>query len=245
MQIITCAVIKGGTGKTATVATLAQCARSEGKKVLCIDLDPQATLTNMLGADRTAPGAYDLLKGAAIQQTIQPTKQQIDVIAGAPGLTGYKFNSYVLKSALEPIKKAYDFIFIDTPPYFCGLTYEALNTATGLIIAMQADGGSMQGQAYILEIAQDIKKKTNNKLKTLGCIITLYDKRPNICRYMREQIHEQCKTLKCPYLGEVSRSVSYLEAQALHRNLYDYAPKSKPAQEYKAIYNKLFKASEG
>ena len=241
MQIITCAVIKGGTGKTATIATFAQCAAAEGKKVLCIDLDPQATLTNMLGADRTAPGAYDLLKGAAIEQTIQSTKQNIDVIAGAPGLTAYKFIAYKLKSALDPIKKVYDFIFIDTPPYFCGLTYEALNTATGLIIAMQADNGSMQGQAYILEIAQDIKNKTNKKLKVLGCIITLYDKRPNISKYMREQIQEQSKNLKCPYLGEVSRSVSYLEANALHRNIFEYAPKCKPAQEYKAIYNKLFK----
>ena len=239
MQIVTCAVIKGGTGKTATIATFAQCARSEGKKVLCVDLDPQATLTNMLGADRTAPGAYDLLKGAPIQHTIQPTKQQIDVVAGAPGLTAYKFNSYMLKSALEPIKKAYDFIFIDTPPYFCGLTYEALNAATGLIIAMQADGGSMQGQAYILELARNAKKD-NKKLKVLGCILTLYDKRPNISKYMREQIQKQSQALNCPYLGEVSRSVSYLEANALHRNLYDYAPKSKPAQEYKAIYNKLF-----
>ena len=241
MQIITCAVIKGGTGKTATIATFAQCAAAEGKKVLCIDLDPQATLTNMLGADRTAPGAYDLLKGAAVEKTIQSTKQNIDVIAGAPGLTAYKFIAYKLKNALEPIKKAYDFIFIDTPPYFCGLTYEALNTATGLIIAMQADNGSMQGQAYILEIAQDIKNETNKKLKVLGCIITLYDKRPNISKYMREQIQEQSKKLKCPYLGEVSRSVSYLEANALHRNIFEYAPKCKPAQEYKAIYNKLFK----
>lgn len=244
MQIITSAVIKGGTGKTASCATLAQCAAHEGKKVLCIDLDPQAALTNMLGADRTAPGAYSLLNGAFILDCMQPTKQNIDVIAGAPALVadkGAKGGSvYRLSEALERIQKAYDLIIIDTPPFFCGLTYEALQTATGLIIPMLADYESMQGQKYIIELAKE-QRRTNKKLKVLGCFITQFDARPRINKYMREQIQEQARALKCPYLGEISRSVSYLEANALHRNLYEYAPKSKPAQEYKAIYNKIIK----
>ena len=168
MQIITVAVIKGGTGKTATCATLAQCAAHEGKKVLCVDLDPQAALTNMLGADRTAPGTYSLLNGAYILDTIQPTKQSIDVIGGSPALAADKGKSiYRLSSALELVQKAYDYIFIDTPPSFCGLTYEALQAATGLIIALNADQSSIQGQAYILDLASN-QRKTNKKLKILG-----------------------------------------------------------------------------
>lgn len=244
MQIITCAIIKGGTGKTAACATLAQCARSEGKRVLVIDLDPQAALTNMLGADRTAPGAYNLLQGAHILETMQPTAQGIDIIAGAPALVADRSakggSAFRLANALEPIKKAYDLIIIDTPPFFCGLTYEALQAATGLIIPMLADYESMQGQKYIIELAK-MQKHTNKKLKVLGCFINQYDARPRINRYMRERIQEQAQALKCPYLGEISRSVSYLEANALHRNIYTYAPKSKPAQEYKAIYNKIIK----
>ena len=241
MQIITVAVIKGGTGKTATCGTLAQCAAHEGKRVLCVDLDPQASLTNMLGADRSMPGAYELLNGAFILDCIQQTPQNIDVIGGAPALAADKGKSiFRLSTALEQIQKAYDLIVIDTPPNFCGLTYEALQAATGLLIALYADEGSIQGQEYILEVAKEIKR-TNKKLKPLGCIITQYDQRPKICRYMRDRIEEQGEKLKCPLLGEVSRSASYLEARALHRNIYDYAPKSKPAQEYKAIYKKLIK----
>ena len=240
MQIITVAVIKGGTGKTATCASIAQCAAHEGKKALCIDLDPQAALTNMLGADRTAPGASKLLEGQPIKSTIQPTEQNIDVIAGGPMLASYKVNEYRLAPALEDVKKQYDLIVIDTPPNFCGLTYEALDAATGLLIAMNADGGSIQGQQYILALANEAKQH-NKKLKVLGCIITLYDKRPNISKYMHDKIAEQGKSLKCPLLGEISRSVAYLEAAALHQSLYKYAPKSKPAQEYKAIYNKIIR----
>ena len=208
--------------------------------MLCVDLDPQAALTNMLGADRTEQGAYSLLNGAPIHDAIQETAQNIDVIAGSPNLTIFKAKEYRLKPALEQVQKSYDLIVIDTPPSFCELTFEALNAATGLIITIQADNSSIQGQEYILELAKDAKKD-NRKLKVLGCIITLYDPRPKINRYMRDQIAEQAQALKCPLLGEVSRSVSYLEASALHRNIYEYAPKCKPAQEYKAIYNKIIK----
>ena len=241
MQIITCAVIKGGTGKTATCASIAQCAAVDGKRVLVVDLDPQATITNMLGADRTAPGALDLLQGGRIAETIQSTAQGIDVIGGAPGLATLKNNDiFALSRALDPIKKQYDFIVIDTPPYFCNMTYFALQTATGLIIPMQADGGSLQGQEYILQLAKEIKN-TNKKLKVIGSIITRYDNRPRINRFMRGKIEEQGKAYKCPLLGTVSQGIAYAEAAALHRNLFIYAPKSKPAQEYREIYNKIVK----
>ena len=244
MQIITVAVIKGGTGKTATCAAMAQAAAHEGKRVLCVDLDAQANLTAALGADRTAPGAYNLLQGAFILDCIQQTPQNIDVIAGSPALAADRpkqANSiFRLSNALEQIQKHYDLIVIDTPPSFCQLTYEALQAATGLLIAICADADSFNGMQLILDIAKEIKR-TNKKLKPLGCIITQYDKRPKIARYMRDMIEEQGNKMKCPLLGEVRQGVAIQEARALRRNLFEYAPKSKPAQDYKAIYNKIIK----
>lgn len=241
MQIITCAVIKGGTGKTATCASIAQCAAVDGKRVLIVDLDPQGTITTNHGASRTERGAAELLQGAPIEDTIQHTALNIDIIAGAPKLAACEVKDiYKLSKALEAVKKQYDLIVIDTPPYFCGLTYQALQAATGLIIPLYADPGSMQGQEYILELAKKIKT-TNSKLKVLGSIITRYDNRPKINRFMREQIEKQGKAYKCPLLGEISQGVAYQEAAALKRNLFVYAPKSKPAQEYRAIYNKIIK----
>lgn len=240
MQIITFAVIKGGTGKTATCASLAQYAAHIGRRVLVVDLDPQAAITNALGADRSAKGAFDLLNGTPVQETIQKTQQDnIEVIAGAPNLATYPGKSFKLAEALKPIHKKYDFIFIDTAPYFGPLTNEAFNTATGLIIPMNTDAGSMQGQRYIIDLAA-AAKKYNRKLKVLGSIITQYDKRPVITRHLRELIKDQGEQLKCPLLGEISRAIALQEAHLLRLNLYDYAPKSKPAQEYQAIYNKLF-----
>lgn len=245
MQIITVAVIKGGTGKTTTCAAIAQAARSEGQKVLAVDLDPQGSLTYSLGADRAAPGALDLLNGSEILDTIQQTAQGIDVISGAPELATYRTDNktgtiYKLSDALEPVRGQYDLIIIDTPPYFCDLTYLALQAATGLLVAMQPDTGSLKGQEFIVQLSKKIKE-TNKRLKVLGAVITQYDKRPNINRYMREKIQEQGQRLKCPLLGEISKGVAILEAQALRRSLYEYAPRSKQAAEYKAIYNMIKK----
>lgn len=244
-QIITCAVIKGGTGKTTTCAAIAQAAALDDKKVLAIDLDPQANFSFCLGADKTLPGAYELLNGAFILDCIQQTEQNIDVIAGAPALAadnpGKKKNTiFRLSEALEKVKGFYDLIVIDTPPYFCELTFEALQASTGVLIPMEADAGSIHGQKHIIEVAKEIKR-TNKKLKILGCIITRYNARPVIARKMRDLIIEQGQELKCPLLAEIRQGIAIQEAQALNKSIYDYAPKSKPAQDYKELYNKLFK----
>lgn len=242
-QIITVAVIKGGTGKTTTCAALAQAAAHEGKRVLCVDLDPQGNLSYSIGADTSEPGAYEVLQGADITDAIQSTAQGIDVLTGAPNLadiTLERGNISDLENALKPVLRAYDLIVIDTPPYFCALTYEALQACTGLLVAMEADLGSMQGLYHVLEVA-DAVKKSNKKLKPLGCIITRYNKRPNINRLWCEKIEQAGKANKCPLLLEIRQGIAVQEAQALQLSLYDYAPKSKPAEDYKELYNKIIK----
>lgn len=244
-QIITCAVIKGGTGKTSTCLALAQCAALDNKKVLAVDLDPQGNFSYCLGADTTLPGAYELLQGISIFDCIQETNQNIDVIAGAPALAAdnpkKKTSSiFRLSAALELIQKNYDLIVIDTPPYFCELTFEALQAATGLIIPMDLDIGSLQGQEHIIEVARSIKD-TNKGLKILGCVITRYNPRPIIARKFKELITDKAKALKCPILAEIRQGVALQEAQTLQRNLFVYAPKSKPAQDYKELYKKIVK----
>lgn len=246
MQIITCAVIKGGTGKTATCAALAQAGAHEGRRVLCVDLDPQGNLSNLFGADKEAPGAAELMQGAPILETIQETAQGVDIIAGNDSLaidTADKRKQatiYELETALEPIKKAYDLIIIDTPPAFGNLTYNALQAANGLLIPICADSDSFNGLLYIIDVAKLIKK-TNKKLRVLGCIITQYNPRPKISQYMRDIVEAKGQKLKCPLLGEIRQGVAIQEARALRKNLFEYAPKSKPAQDYMQIYKAIIK----
>lgn len=243
MQIITTAVIKGGTGKTTTAAALAQAAAAAGKRVLAIDLDPQANFTFTLGADINEPGSYELLHEADAKSVIQSTEQGIDVIAASPDLATEQTKAGSVKrlqEAIEPLKKKYDFIFIDTPPTMGELTYNALQASTGLIIPLEPDTNSLQGLYQITDIAHQMQEH-NSKLKIKGVILTRYDKRPKINRHLKEVIADAGAAAGAPFLMGIRAGVAIREAQALQQSIYDYAPRSKPAIDYKELFRMISK----
>lgn len=239
MQIITTAVIKGGTGKTTTAAALAQAAQADKKKVLCVDLDPQANLTSFIGADQG--GGYALLHGAEPAEVIQHTEQGIDIIAASADLATEKTkpgSAKRLQKALEQIKKNYDFIFIDTPPQMGELTFNALQASTGLIIPLETDNSSLQGLYQITDIAKQMQA-TNKALKILGIVITRQDPRPKLNRYLQDLIAEAGEEIGAPLLAGIRAGIAIREAQALQKSLYEYAAKSKPAADYKKLYMQI------
>ena len=141
---------------------------------------------------------------------------------------------------IEPITKSYDLIIIDTAPALNDLTFNAMQASNGLLIAITADDGSADGLIYLLNYAKEIKR-TNKKLKVLGCIVTQYDNRPNINKQMRKLVENVATANKCPYLGEIRRGAAIQEAGAYGKNLFEYAPKSKPAEDYQSLYDKIIK----
>lgn len=241
MQIITTAIIKGGTGKTTTAAAIAQAAAADGKRVLCVDLDPQANFSAFIGADRNHAGSLELLTGADPAEVIQETAQGLDAITAAPDLatlTTSAGSAKRLQMALQPIKRNYDFIIIDTPPQIGELTFNALQASTGLLIPLESDNSSLQGLYQIADIAEQMKN-SNKGLQIIGTLLTRYEARTKINKYLQEVIAEQSKQMGLPYLGEVRAGVAIREAQGLQLSLYEYAPKCKPAQDYAAIYKAI------
>lgn len=241
MKIITAAIIKGGSGKTTTCAALAQAGAISGRKVLAIDLDPQASFTAAIGADQTQPGSYELLHGGDPAELIQRTDQGIDAISAAPDLATEQTkpaSGWRLKKALDPIRDRYDLIVIDTPPNLGELTYNGLMAATGLIVPLEADTFGMQGLYQICDITHQLQGN-GAELVILGCIITRFDARSKINRFWRDAIAENGAENGAPLLAEIRPSVAVKEAQALRRSLFEYAPKSKPAQDYMALYKKI------
>ena len=238
MQIITVAVIKGGTGKTTTAAALAQAAAKAGKRVLAIDLDPQANLTFFLGAYQNSGGSYQLLQGADPAQLIQGTAQGISVISGSPDLATERTkpgSAKRLQDALQAVRKDFDFIFVDTPPQMGELTFNALQAATGLIIPLETDNSSLQGLYQIADIAHQMQN-TNPGLRIFGAILTRYDSRPKLNRYLSDIISEKGQEIGAPLLMGIRPGIAIREAQALQLSIYDYAPNSNPAQDYKKLF---------
>lgn len=241
MKTIAIAAIKGGTGKTTTAAALAQAAAADGRKVLAVDLDAQANLTYVLGADRRERGSYDVLHGTPAASVIQETAQGIDTIAGSPKLsqevtTEKSMNR--LRPALKNVLSNYDLVIIDTPPHMGELTFNALQAADGVIITLSADVGSVQGFDYTLNIIHGMQQHKKG-LQILGALVTRYDGRPRHNRAVLDKIRNDCAELGVPYLGEIRPGVAVQEAQLKKRNLFEYAPNSNPAADYKRVYSEL------
>ena len=241
MQIITVAVVKGGTGKTTTAAALAQAAAADGKRVLAIDLDPQANLSLVIGADPRAEGSLQVLHGADPRELIQHTEQGIDALTASPDLATEKTtpaSAKRLQKALQPLREEYDLILIDTPPTMGELTYNALQAATGLLIPLEADTSSLQGLYQITGIANQIQT-TNKELRIIGVVLTRYDARPKINRFMQETIAEKGAEVGAPFLIGIRPGIAIREAQAMQKSIYEYAPNCKPAQDYKQLYEMI------
>ena len=238
-EIIATAVIKGGTGKTTTCAALAQAGAKAGKKVLAIDLDPQANLSFALGADPNAPGSYQLLHDTPAQELLQQTPQQITVIPASPDLATEQSTTSSakrLQRALKPILNDFDLIVIDTPPTLGELQFNALQAATGLLIPLEADTFSLQGLYQITDIAKHMAR-SNPNLRILGVVLTRYNGRPKINRYLREAIAERGAEIGAPTIAVIRAGIAASEAAATQQSLFDYAPNSNPAQDYQELYN--------
>ena len=241
MKILTLAVQKGGTGKTTTAAAIVQAAAKEGCRCLAIDLDPQGQLSYLLGAEITGRGSHGLIEGddpAALIQHISPGLDAIPASWGLSTITSGRGSARRLEKALRPIKGSYDLIIIDTPPTAGELQYNALQAATGLLIPLQADIFSLQSLYQITETARQIQD-SNKSLEILGIVITQYDGRSTLTRQMKEKITETADSLGLPCLATIRAAIAVKEAAALQEPLFDYAPKSKPAADYMALYERI------
>lgn len=238
-MILTIANQKGGTAKSTTAAALAQAASSRGKKVLALDLDPQANLTFFLGAISEAPGTYDLLTGK--QPEIQATNGGIDVIAGSWDLQtvgSSQGSARRLQDHLKPIAAKYDFVIIDTPPTAGELQYNALMASDKLIIPLQADILGLQGLYQMLDTAAQIQARNPN-LQAAGAVITRYTGRSTLERQMLEAIRSNDAI---PLIGIIREAVAIREAQTMQQSIYSYAPKSKPALDYMQLFDTIMNA---
>ena len=237
-KIITTAIIKGGTGKTTTTATLAQAAAFKGNKVLAIDLDPQCNLSYCLAAAADGFSSFDLLEGRDPATCIIRSPQGVDVIPGSSDLATVRTrpgSAQRLRNSTESIIDQYDFIFVDTPPQMGELTFNALQASTGLLIPLEAEGFGLQGLYQITDIANQMQE-SNPELVILGSIICRYDKRANLNKFYYQSISRAGDEAGAPLLTAIRKGIAIPEAQSFQQSLFEYAPRSKQAKDYMTLF---------
>lgn len=240
MDIITVATQKGGTGKTTSALILANAAAEKGKNVLLVDLDAQCNLSFSVGADLRQHGALELLTGMKISKCIQTIDKNLDIICGNWGLQRFYADGAEMKQLcflLPQLKPEYDLIIIDTPPTAGRIQYNALKAANIILIPLQADVYSLQSLDMIAETGAHAHK--GEQIRAAFIFANIDGRKKNITQVMAKKIIEAAKSRNIAYIGKVSRATVVEEAAAMQKNIYEYAPNSKPAREYMEILGRL------
>lgn len=236
---------KGGVGKTTTAQALIAGAAKQGRKVLAVDLDAQGNLSFTMGADISVPGAYDLITGAKPAGDLVQHTAQGDIIAANRRLTNADTNfikderTVALRVALRPLYDKYDHIIIDCPPSLGTLLINALVAADEVVIPLTADMYSLQGLYQLMPSIQ-YAQSLNNKLAIGGVLFVKHNTRTILARDLTDVIKDACRNMDIPvYKTSIREGVAIREAQTQRQSIFDYAPKSKPAQDYMQLVKEI------
>jgi len=230
---------KGGSGKTTTAINLATALQQKGKRVLLIDLDPQANATISVGINPTTlPLNINTLFTDINTQTedvITKTSFGLDIIPSTPDLAETESNMRatqvgLLKSLIEPVNKRYDFIIIDTPPSESYLTINALTVADEVVIPLQAHFLAMRGLKEVLEDIEKVQKGLNPDLKIAGILPTMVNTRTNISKTVLNTVKNEYKSLLYPIRTDFS--IRHTEASLVGLPIVLYEPKHQGSEAY-------------
>ncbi len=254
MRVISLVNQKGGVGKTTTTKNLGAGLVREGKRVLLIDLDPQANLTYSLGIrpenDESMRTMYEVLKGTAqLKDIILPhanglklAPAHINLSASELELTSQAGRELILKEALRPVLHDYDYILIDCAPSLGILTLNALVASREVLIPLQTEFLAMQGMSKLLETLSLVKQRLNHDIEVTGIIGTMYDGRKNLSGEIVASVrtHFGDKLFKTL----IRSNVSLAEAPSYGQDIFTYKADSIGAEDYKALAKEVI-AMEG
>ena len=236
---------KGGTAKTTTVANLAGVLNESGKRVLLVDVDPQASLTIGFGVNVPALGqsVYDVIAAdlpladvlVSIRPNVDLAPTNINLSVAELQLVGEMRREDRLKQALAPVQDHYDFILIDCPPSLGLLTLNALSAADSVLIPMSCDYYALVGVRLLLDTLRRVQERLNPDLRILGVLPTRYDARTLHSREVLQEVHDKLQGQVRVFDTVIRETVRFKEAPIQGQTITEYMSDHPAAQDFRSF----------
>ncbi|MBP3729795.1 MAG: ParA family protein [Lachnospiraceae bacterium] len=249
-RIIAVANQKGGVGKTTSVINLSAALGEAGKKVLTVDMDPQGNSSSGLGLDKNKleKTVYQLMIGkCGLSDCSYPSSaKNVTVVPATVHLAGAEVELFgqaqsraILKTALDSVRKDYDFILIDCPPSLNLLTINAMVAADSVMIPIQCEYYALEGLSQLMYTIGLVQKSLNPALKVDGVVFTMFDARTNLSVEVIENVKSYFK--EHIYRSVIPRNVRLAEAPSHGLPITRYDSRSSGAESYRKLAKEVIK----
>lgn len=252
-HIIVVANQKGGVGKTTTSVNISTALAAVGKKVLLIDIDPQANASTGVGIfqhDRS-PNSYNVLTGkATLDQAMKQSSvpgliaipSHIELVGAEVELVHVPEREKLLLNALKNSKKKFDYVIIDCPPSMGVLTLNAMVAAKSVLVPLQCEYYALEGLSYLLSSIQKIRKNFNPQLTLYGVLLTMYDKRSVLSVQVAQDVRHHLK--ERVFQTVIPRNVRVSEAPSHGKPVLLYDVNCAGAKAYMNVAREILERKE-